>query len=359
MSSEGYDVICVQDGQDALALLETAQPDLILLDVDMPGLNGLELCSAIKKMDKFEHVPVLFQSVLSDSNVRVEGLRVGAADFLSKPYQPSEILLRVRIHLTLYALRTKLEQTVEQRTLELTSEIARRQQFETDLIASKTSLKALTSHLQEVREEERKRIAREIHDQLGQTLSLAQIELKRLSGILEGESNEVTDLLDRIHSSVATSSDIARSISENLRPGRLDVLGLKPALEYHIKTFEETTSLHCHTEIRLCDDQVLEDQYATAVFRIVQESLTNVAKHAQASEVTISIWGSEEGLMAIIQDDGIGVEATSNHQRATFGVLGMAERVEVLDGEFTIESLPGQGTRIEAFFPFGNSVEDD
>ncbi|MEH6355415.1 MAG: response regulator [Marinobacter sp.] len=359
VSSAGYGVICVRDGREALALLETVQPDLILLDVDMPGMSGLELCSAIKQQKRFEHVPVLFQSVLTDSNIRIEGLKAGAADFLSKPYQPDEILLRVKIHLKLHALQTKLEVAVERRTQQLSMEIIQRQQVEKNLIESTQRLQSLTAHLQEIREEERKRIAREIHDELGQSLSLAQIELDRLSGIVGQEREEVVQLFNRLKSCLASSADTARSISENLRPGMLDLLGLKPALEHHIKTFEQATGLPCQIKIELNDDLELEDRHATAVFRIVQESLTNIAKHAQASRVGVSVLGNEEGLMVSVQDNGVGIEARSSHGRNAFGLQGMAERVEMLDGQLTTESLPGKGTRVEAFFPLGGKIHDD
>lgn len=359
MTNAGLDVICAQSGAGALNLLETARPDLILLDVDMPDMNGLELCSEIRGMPAFKDVPILFQSVLSDSNIRVEGLKAGAADFLSKPYQPDEILLRVGIHLKIHALQTKLEEAVKERTRQLTAEIHERKQVEKDLIKSKQELRSLALHLQDVREAERKRIAREIHDELGQTLSLAQIELKTLSKSLDPEDGTATEVLERASGAVAKSAEIARSISENLRPGMLDVLGLKPALEHHIDNFSKATGLECEFSVSLNEALVLDDKYATAVFRIVQESLTNIAKHARASRVDVQLMGNTEGILVIIKDNGIGLPAAFRvGNKPSFGLVGIRERVAVFGGDLIIEGKPGTGTKVEAFLPLEADPDD-
>jgi signal transduction histidine kinase len=354
MSGVNYKVTCAKNAQDALSILDNVNPDLILLDVDMPEMSGLELCVLIKKQERFKNVPILFQSVLADSNIRIEGLTAGAADFLSKPYNPDEILLRVGIHLKLRALQTNLEETVAKRTEQLVTEIAERKIIEADLLQSKTQLRQLAEHLQNVREEERRRIAREIHDELGQMLSLANIELKTLTILLSGldcANTQLSPVLQRLDYSLKKSAETARSISENLRPGMLDTLGLKPALEFHIANFAKITKLACHTEIRLDNRADIDDHHATVVFRVVQESLTNIAKHANANSVSIRVIGSEEWLLVMIEDDGVGMQNSGGPRENSFGLIGMAERAEMLGGELVVESSAGGGTKIEVFLP--------
>jgi signal transduction histidine kinase len=358
MSSMNYKVTCAKNAHDALSILDNSNPDLILLDVDMPEMSGLELCVLIKKQERFKDVPILFQSVLADSNIRIEGLTAGAADFLSKPYNPDEILLRVGIHLKLHALQTNLEETVAKRTEQLVTEIAERKSIETDLLQSKKQLRQLAEHLQDVREEERRRIAREIHDELGQTLSLANIELKTITTLLSavgGVNTKLRSVLQRLDYSLKKSAETARSISENLRPGMLDTLGLKPALEFHIANFAKTTQLACNTEIRLDNQADIDSHHATVVFRVIQESLTNIAKHANARSVSIHVIGTEEWLLVIIQDDGVGIQNSGGPRKDSFGLIGMAERAEMLGGELVVETSKGGGTKIEVFLPLNST----
>ncbi len=352
MNKAGHTVRQAQDGEMALISVTSRKPDLILLDINMPGIDGFEVCRRLKASEETSGIPVVFLSARQDLDARVEGLKLGAVDYIGKPYDPEEVIQRVRINLELYNLKNKLEDMCELRTQQLKIQVREREQIAEELRTRKQELSQLTAHLEDIREAERRRIAREIHDELGQSLTVARIDLTRLHTQLSEEKSSHARSVTKIIETIEEASDTARSISENLRPGMLDLLGLGAALEHHVKRFRESTGTACRLEVSNGGDLDLEDRLATAVFRIVQESLTNVAKYAQAESVVVKLADLGEELLLVVQDDGVGMDLTQQKRdRSSFGLLGMSERAQALGGKLTIESEPGRGTRIEASLP--------
>lgn len=348
----GYAVRQALDGEMALLSVQTKLPDLILLDVRMPVMDGFEVCRRLKANPATAEVPVIFLSALKEMDAIVAGFRAGAVDYVSKPYQAEEILARVQTQLELGRLRTQLEQTVQLRTRQLLDEIAERKQTEQLLLDKRRKLRELSSHLEEVRERERARIARELHDELGQGLTVLRIDLVRLSNRLAELSP--AQAREQLLASIAMLDQIAdttRSISENLRPGMLDVLGLGPAIQHHVNKFGQNTGLSCNLQMSPAELEV-DSRIATAVFRLLQESLTNVARHAKADHVDIQLVGLDKELLLVVQDNGIGIQQQEAGKRRSFGMLGMRERVAMLGGKLLVESEPGKGTRIEASIPY-------
>ena len=340
-----------QDGELALLSVKSKAPDLILLDVRMPGMSGFEVCRQLKADPKTAAIPVIFLSALQDTEAKVQGFQLGAVDYITKPYQVKEVLVRVRTHMELRHLQVRLEQMCDFRTIELKKEIAVRFDTESELLESQQRLRELSGHLEDIREEERTRIAREIHDELGQELTVAHLELTRMLSILHEPPERIAESVKRLIDIVDRTANTARTISENLRPGMLDVFGLGAALEYHIERFMESTSIPCTLTLdRMAFN--LDRKVATVVFRIVQEALTNVARHAQAKSVKVQLVDMDHEVLVIIQDDGIGMpDDFVNSKKRTFGLMGMNERVILLGGNLQIESAPGSGTRIEATIP--------
>ncbi len=215
---------------------------------------------------------------------------------------------------------------------------------EEKLIQSKHMLRELSAHLESVREEERKRIAREIHDELGQTLtalrmdvSLARLGFGESSPPLMARLQSMTQLVDH-------TIKTARHVTSSLRPGALD-LGIVAALEWLVEEFIEHTGIPC--ELVLGDGDITLNEFtATAVFRITQESLTNIARHAGASQVEIIVTRSDDRLCFEVRDNGTGFDPDAVTSRKSFGLVGMRERVAMMDGDFELDSKPGQGTRI-------------
>ncbi len=212
-------------------------------------------------------------------------------------------------------------------------------------------LRAMFSHQQSMIEIERKRVSREVHDELGQILTALRMETSLLQRELQGNEKaaartyEMFQLIESMFKSV-------RSIAGNLRPATLD-LGLVPAIEWLAQDFEKRWAIDCALDIGQRDIQ-LSETYATTVFRIIQESLTNVARHARASSVSITLDQKDQRVHLEIQDNGCGFEHDFSYIRG-FGMIGMRERVQELGGDLVVHTSPDQGTQILIDLPIKGS----
>ncbi|WP_374278625.1 response regulator [Azonexus sp.] len=339
LSRAGYVVRAAQDARMALRSARARAPDLILLDVRMPGMDGYELCRRLKADAATRDVPVIFLSALRETGDMVKGFALGAVDYIAKPFQADEVLARVRTHVELYRLQTRLEESVEARTRQL-------RQSEAELRDSQERLRELTGFLQTVREDERTSIARELHDELGQALTALRIDLGWLRRQCGGLGETVRTRADAAYALVERTIDSLRRISEGLRPGMLDVLGLCAALEHLATQFAERSGIACDFSADR-DEYPLGPGASIAVFRLVQEALTNVARHAGAGRVTVRLDAADSGLRLTIADDGRGFDAAA--PRKGFGLLGMNERVAALGGHLDIDG--SAGTRIVVTLP--------
>jgi len=218
--------------------------------------------------------------------------------------------------------------------------------------AGRERQKALSRRLLTAQEEERRRLAVELHDELGQVLTAVKINLESLAR--SGAAPAPAHLRDAI-GSVDHAMQRVRDLALDLRPSVLDDLGLPAALRWYVDRFARDSRVEAHVSV----DPVphLEPELETACFRIAQEALTNVARHAQARQVSLDLHVLAEGLELRVRDDGIGFDAGAARERATagtsMGLLGMQERVSLVGGEFAIESLPGGGTEVRARFAVG------
>ena len=207
-------------------------------------------------------------------------------------------------------------------------------------------LHELSVFLQSALENERKRIARELHDELGQTMTALHFDLRWLHENIDVRELELQKRLKSMESMLERTVNTVRRISEDLRPGMLDDLGLAAAIEHHVEKFMAQTGITC--ELFISDtDFNLEEQAATAMFRIVQESLTNVARHSGASRVKIDLLDIGDNILLIIEDNGRGLPSSQDSSRKTYGLLGMRERVKMLEGTLDIFNEAGAGARIE------------
>lgn len=205
----------------------------------------------------------------------------------------------------------------------------------------------LSTHLQEVREDERTRVAREIHDELGQSLAAIRIELSLLWRGLEGR--QIIERVDSLNALVESTTRAVRRISQDLRPGVLDNLGLSAAVEWQGEEFERLTGIPCAVSVEP-GEIVLDEARSTAIFRILQEALTNVARHAQAQGVNVVLHRGDTELMLQVQDDGRGMIA-SGVASNSFGIIGMQERVRAWGGTVDIASSRGAGTTVTVRLP--------
>jgi signal transduction histidine kinase len=211
------------------------------------------------------------------------------------------------------------------------------------------NLHDLSGHLHIAREEERTRVAREIHDELGQSLTAMRMELSLLRRGLSAEQRQAIERAESLSALVESTTQVVKRISQDLRPGILDHLGLPAAVEWHAEEFERRTGIPCAVTVDPVD-MVLDEQRSTALFRILQESLTNVARHANARGVNVLLRRGETDIELQVQDDGRGMDGR-NAAAGSFGIIGMQERVRSWGGTVTVDGAPGRGTTVTTRLP--------
>ena len=209
------------------------------------------------------------------------------------------------------------------------------------------TLAELATHLQNVREEERGHLARELHDELGALLTAAKLDVARLKSRLATQPSEIGQRLQHLTDSLNSGIALKRRIIEDLRPSSLSNLGLTASLEILAREFSERSGIEITTGLEQVD---LDESRQLTVYRLVQESLTNVGKYAEARQVEISVRDYENHVEVDIRDDGKGFDV-GNVRPSTHGLAGMRHRVEAAGGRLTVSSTPGSGTRIAAVMP--------
>ncbi|MFO7829891.1 MAG: PAS domain S-box protein [Bacteroidales bacterium] len=218
-----------------------------------------------------------------------------------------------------------------------------------ELEHSKEKLKHLSHHLQQLIEKEKSHIAREIHDDLGQNLTIIKLNLALLQKSLQ--LDEINNLkMKNIFEVVDETIQKMKKMSTALRPGLIDNLGLIPAIEWYVNDFQKQTGVLCNFKYNK-ENIVVNKDLAINIFRIIQESLTNVLKHANAKKVDIMVSEKNRKIMLKIKDDGKGIKPENMNKTNSFGILGMQERTELFNGKIDIYSEKGNGTMIKVEFP--------
>ena len=237
------------------------------------------------------------------------------------------------------------------RFLAFIRDITERKKAENELNSSYKAIRKLTSHLQNAREEERTHIAREIHDELGQQLTVLKMDVSWLTKkIKQLESQQLNDKATEIVQMLNDTVNTVRRISSDLRPVLLDDLGLAAALEWHLAEFGKRSGIK--TEFFTLESAVaIPKTTATGLFRIYQESITNIARHSEATEVMVELFVEDKVVTMTISDNGKGFDVTSVGRKKTLGVLGMQERTVMMGGTFRIKRNPGKGMKVEVHVP--------
>lgn len=355
-----YEVVIAKSGEEALRQVLNHDFAVILLDVSMPGMDGFETAEAIHSHPRSASVPIIFVTAhFADEINKLKGYQKGAVDYLFTPIIPKILQTKVAVFVELAKKNLQLQHQTEQlaklnselqeqRKLDL-EHINERKQAEEALRQSQEELRQLASYQERIKEDERKRIAREIHDELGQNLLALRIDISMLharTGTTHPKLNrKVHSVLDHIDSTMKAM----RAIINNLRPAVLD-LGLNAAIEWQVKEFQRRTGIECDLAMQE-EELVVDDNRATALFRILQESLNNVLRHAQATRARIELEQVGRLLRMKVADNGIGIFPGCRRKANSFGLVGIKERISTLGGELVIETGQDRGTALTVTLP--------
>ncbi len=229
-------------------------------------------------------------------------------------------------------------------------DITERIRNEKHLVELNQKLRALSEHLQTVQERERMAMARDIHDEIGQYLAVLKLDLEWIELRLHTDGSDLSERVNEMRASIDQMTASVQQLAANLRPPLLDSLGLTAAIEWHIDEFRRRSGLECYVMLNE-DIDPLDQQVSTAVMRIVQEGLTNIARHARATEISVSLCRREGNLILEISDNGCGITPEQINSPTAYGLMGMQERARNCNGELTINGRPDYGTILSLSIP--------
>ena len=341
LAGQGARLVTATSGEEALRKVLDDDFAAILMDVRMPGIDGFTTASMIRERKRSRYTPIIFVTGhAEDLTTMFKGYRAGAVDFIVKPVIPDVLRSKLAVFVGLHDMNRILNAELAERTL-----------TEQRLRASEENLRALAGHLQSVREEERIHIAREIHDELGQALTGLKFEINTFAKHFESDDaparqdkqQTLNVAIDRIINSV-------RRIASGLRPEVLDEIGLAAAFDWQAREFQRRTGIRCHVNIPVQFADPDKDR-STALFRIFQELLTNVARHANATRVNVALSEGEAALALCVEDNGRGIKETEAQSPRSLGFLGLRERVLAFGGTIDVKGDEGKGTRVCVSIP--------
>jgi signal transduction histidine kinase len=358
LRSGGYTVTEARSGSEALKLADQ-MPDLITLDLNLPDIDGFEVCRRLKSNPQTAHIPILhISATFVDPEHRVRGLEGGADAYLAEPISGDELLATVGALLRMkQAEREARLQSVEaekarQALKAAHDELERRVQERTAELASKNEeIRELTGRLLKSQDDERRRLARELHDSTGQMLAAMKINLDLVNAKTTGGDPEVKAL---VADSVALTDEMSRQLrtmSYLLHPPLLDETGLQSALGWYAEGFAQRSGIEVKLEMSP-EIRRLPPDLEIAIFRVVQESLTNIHRHASSATAVIRMTSSPDDIQVEIADAGkaAGDGRFGKAFRPGVGIMGMRERIRQVGGKFDIDASK-HGTTIRVSVP--------
>jgi signal transduction histidine kinase len=331
LEKPNYHVEMAEDGIQGIEMAKQINPDVILLDVMMPRMDGYQVCKLIRSDPQIGEVPIIMVTALDDEDAKLNGLVAGADDFLAKPFDTLE--LEIRLHTLRHVDRYR----------HLINEREKLKDALAELSTKNRQLQLLSRRALAAQENERRHVAVELHDEIGQLITGLKLILERQIA----EARVVTsELMQRV-----------REISLNLRPAVLDDFGLPAALNDLFKRFSHQTKIAIHHNINPLDERRFNKAIEIAVFRVAQEATTNIARHAGVNEANVTLTITPDCLRISIADSGKGFELPSGEIGvSSTGLSGMAERVNIAGGQFSLQSAPGKGTLVLAEFELNQAV---
>jgi signal transduction histidine kinase len=329
----GENLIKANSGNEALELLLKNDIAVVLMDVSMPGLDGFELAEMIRQHPRFQQIAIIFISAVHLTDIdRLQGYQRGAVDYISVPVIPELLRAKVSVFAELHRKTRELEMLNQE-------------------------LRRLSNALIVSQDEERRRIARELHDGLGQELSAAKMLMDGLSNPnlslqwKENAANEGSAALGRAIQQV-------RTVSHLLHPPLLDEVGLCSALRQYLEGFTKRSGIETSVNLPSRELPRFKPELETAIFRIIQEALTNVLRHSEARKAWITIDALDSQVTVTIRDDGKGIPKQVAELRSGsvgIGISGMRQRVKEFGGQVHLQNA-NPGTLVEVAIPIGSMI---
>jgi two-component system, sensor histidine kinase and response regulator len=375
---EGYKVRSVINGAMALMGAQAAPPDLIVLDIKMPDMDGYEVCQRLKQLQQTREIPVIFISALDDVFDKVKAFNSGGVDYIQKPFHIEEVRARIENQLTIRRLQIQFQ-----------SQNDRLQQSQAELLQALDQERSLQQCIEKMAAiEERNRIAREIHDSLGHSLTALNVQMQAVASLLLTDPMQAQSFLHQAQRLGKTAmQEVRESVSALRAESQEPAEPLSETIEALAEEFRQVTGITptVHTNVT----RPISCFVSKTLYRIVQEALTNISKYAQAAQVQINLVtkndnngqdAAEERLPArkigitlplsirsqsqkaklrqriclTIADNGQGFNC---QQKTTgFGLQGMQERVAALDGELYLTTSPGSGCQIQVELPLSEAL---
>jgi CheY-like chemotaxis protein/anti-sigma regulatory factor (Ser/Thr protein kinase) len=344
----GQDVVEVTSGREALRRLLLQDFAVILLDVNMPDLDGFETASLIRQRARSEHTPIIFVTAFGDETHAFHGYTLGAVDYILTPVVPEILRAKVRVFVELFQKNEQLRRQAERQAA--LADLADRRAVQ---------LRRLASELAHAEQRERRRLSQVLHDHIQQLLVAATMRVTRAQMQTQAarEKHELSEVKDLLEQSIAAS----RSLATELSPPVLNEAGLGAALEWLARWMNEkhglTVEIQCQPGVHS-----VADELRLTMFQAVRELLFNVVKHSGSGAARLRLDGAEAGWVSVlVEDQGAGFDpasAEAQENREGLGLFSVRERIETLGGRMEIESRPGQGTRIRLLAPLSAAVDE-
>ena len=331
----GENLIRACSGAEALDHLLKNDIAVILMDVNMPGEDGFELTDTVRQHPRCRDIAIIFISAVHLTDLdRLQGYEHGGVDYISVPVIPELLRARVKVFAELHRKTRQLE-------------------------ALNLEMQSLSSRMIRMQDEERRRVAREMHDGLGQELSLAKMAADAI--LKTHELIEAKEKAGEVSQRIDNAVRQVRSISHLLHPELLDEVGLCSALQSYVEGLTKRSGIETLIEFGPPDFPRLAPELEIAVFRIVQEALTNVFRHSGASNAWVTLLIEENRVLVKVRDDGKGISekiAAFRPGSAGVGIGGMRQRVKEFGGELQLQNL-APGTVVEAIIPIDSAAGVD
>ena len=361
LKDAGYNVIEARTGKEALAMAADA-PDLITLDVNLPDMSGFQVCRQLKSDPQTSSIPILHvSSTFVDPEYRVRGLDGGADAYLSEPIDRAELVATIGALLRLKTAENRVRQQAAEAEA-ARKDLATLNASLEDKIAERTAelkianegLRELSARLLKMRDEERRRLARELHDSVGQLLAAITMNLDLIGRESSKLSPFSVQALTDNGTMVREVMQSIRTISHLLHPPLLDEAGLPSALQWYVDEFSKRSGIKVHLD---CEDSLerLPSEMETAIFRIVQECLGNVHRHSESQTASIRLEIAGDRAYVEVSDRGKGIppdlqEKLKSRGHLGVGLRGIRERIAQFGGELQIQSNE-EGTVVSATIP--------